>query len=210
MFFRKKESEAVRTVENFAQLHVGDLVTLKFREALPEGLSGETLTVDSVNAYDYAGSLMADFGLRHASGLYVSATYDPIEQTITFAHKIKHPEIIEIFGGDQLAGIFDPQSDSAVLDLRVDEVSEQRKAWVCEHYTRTLCEAQAYYYEEDRREKGISAYDDDGSVPFTYHELEGCSDNHSMSIEVWEDGETEFFAEVTVAESAVDAFLPSS
>ncbi|MGH1543092.1 MAG: hypothetical protein ACRBHB_21920 [Arenicella sp.] len=208
MLFKKKKSAPTRTIDNFGQLQVGDLVILKFREVLPEGVSGETLTVDGVNTYDYAGTLVSDFSLSHASGLKVNASYDSTEQTITFSHKIKHPEIIEIFDGDQLATIFDPEEAFAHLDLRVDAVTEQRKAWVCGRYTRTLCEAQAYYYNEDRRESGLSEYEDDGSVPFTYHELDGDSDNHSISIEVWEDGETEFFAEITLAESVVESFLP--
>lgn len=209
MFFKKKKAqELTRTVERFDQLHIGDLVTLKFREVLPEGLSGETLMVDGINTYDYAGDLVADFALSHASGLKVNACFDPSNESITFSHKLRHPEIVEIFDGDELAAIFDPEHQGAQLTLRSEAVSAQRAAWVCEHYTRTLCEAQAYYYNEDRRERGISAYED-GSVPFTYHELDGNSDHHSISIEVWEDGETEFFAELTVPATAVDSYLPS-
>ncbi len=209
MFFkRKNNADLTRTVDSFDQLHVGDLVTFKFREALPEGLSGETLTVEEVNTYDYAGELVSDFALSHSSGLKVNASFDPSSDSITFAHKIRHPEIIEIFDGDELATVFDPNHEQASLSLRVDQVDAQRSAWVCDHYSRTLCEAQAYYYNDDRRAKGVSAYEDE-SVPFTYHELDGNSDHHSISIEVWEDGETEFFAEVTVAATAVDSFLPS-
>jgi len=210
MFFKKKKSDSTaRVIASFNQLQKDDLVTLKFREVLPKGLSGETLTVEGVNTYDYAGELVSDFSLRHSSGLKVNATYDSDSDSITFSHKIRHPEIIEIFDGDELASIFNPDHDGAELTLREQATDEQRAPWVCEHYTRTLCEAQAYYYNEDRRDRGISAYEDD-SVPFTYHELDGNSDHHSISIEVWEDGETEFFAEVTVAATAVESFLPSS
>lgn len=208
MFFNKKKSTPTRTVENFAQLMVGDLVTLKFRQALPEGLSGESLRVQSVNTYDYAGTLVSDFMLSHSSGLRVNATYDPSQDLITFSHKLKHPEIIEIFDGDQLALIFDAQVPLASLDLRADAVSAERAAWVCDRYTRRLCDAQGYYYEEDRREQGLSDYEDDGSVAFNYHELDGDTEHHSMSIEIWEDGETEFFVEVSVSSSAVDAYFP--
>jgi len=209
MFFKKKkEVELTRTVERFDQLHKGDLVTFKFREALPEGISGETLTVESVNTYDYAGELVSDFALSHSSGLKVNAIYEVDSDSVTLSHKIRHPEIIEIFDGDELAGVFDAELQGVELNLRTDMVDQQRTAWVCEHYTRTLCEAQAYYYNEDRRGKGISTYEDN-SVPFTFHELDGSSDHHSISIEVWEDGETEFFAEVTVSTTAIESFLPS-
>ncbi|GAA6138260.1 hypothetical protein NBRC116583_20070 [Arenicella sp. 4NH20-0111] len=208
IFGRKKNIEKTRTVERFDQLHVGDLVAFKFREVLPEGLSGETLSVESVNTYDYAGQLVSDISLSHSSGLKVNATFDADREIITFSHKIRHPEIIEIFDGDELASIFDPDSSPAVLNLRSDAVSADREAWVCERYTRTLCEGQAYYYSEDRRESGISSYEDD-STPFTYHELEGSSDHHSLSIEIWEDGETEFFAEISVSLTAVESYLTS-
>ena len=208
MFFKKKKSEETRTIESFDQLIVGDLVALKFRQVLPEGLSGESLMVENVNTYDYAGTLVSDFELGHSSGLKVNATYDKSEDMITFSHKLRHPEIIEIFDGDQLALIFDSEVPLASLDLRNNTVSSDRAAWVCDRYTRTLCDGLAYYYEEDRRAKGVSVYDDDGSTPFNYHELEGSSDHHSISIEIWEDGETEFFAEVTVPSSAVDGYFP--
>ncbi len=208
MFFKSKKKIApTRTVENFGQMKEGDLVTFKFREALPQGLSGETLEVTKVNTYDYAGELVADFSLSHSSGLKVNATFDESTETITFADKIRHPEIIEIFDGDELAAVFDPDAGGVQLHIRAESVVDQRSPWVCLQYTRTLCEAQAYYYEEDRRERGISAYEDE-STPFTYHELEGNTDHHSLSIEVWEDGETEFFAEVTVSASSVESFLP--
>ena len=210
MFFKKKKSPPTRTIDNFSQLQIGDLVILKYREVLPAGVSGETFTVKSVSTYDYMGQAVADFVLSHSSGLKINACYDSDEEYITFSHKLKHPEIIEIFDGDQLAAIFDPEAEFAGLDLRVEAVSDERRGWLCEKYARTLCEGQAYYYEDDRREIGISKYDDDGSTAFTYHELEGDSDHHSISIEVWEDGETEFFAEVSVSESAVDAFLPNA
>ncbi len=208
MFF-KKEKVPTRTVERFDQLHQGDLVAFKYREILPEGISGETLMVEGVNTYDYAGELVSDFALTHSSGLKVNASYNAESDTITFAHKIRHPEIIEIFDGDELAAIFDPEESQAQLGLRADTVGEVRAPWVCDHYTRTLCEAQAYYYNEDRRDRGISAYEDE-SVPFTYHELDGSSDHHSISIEVWEDGETEFFAELTIPATAVESFLPNA
>ncbi len=166
------------------------------------------MSVDEINTYDYAGELVCDFSLSHASGLKVNATYDVDSDTITFSHKIRHPEIIEIFDGDELAAIFDPEADNAGLTLRESAVDSRRSEWVCSNYTRTLCEAQAYYYNEDRRDRGISAYEDE-STPFTYHELQGDSDHHSISIEVWEDGETEFFAEVTISASSVESFLPN-
>jgi len=209
MFFKKeKTQELTRTVERFDQLYKGDLVAFKYRAVLPEGVSNETLMVEGVNTYDYAGELVSDFALSHSSGLKINACYDIENDSLTLSHKIRHPEIIEIFDGDELASIFDSQYQGAELNLRADKVDEQRAAWVCDRYKRTLCEAQAYYYNEDRRAKGISSYED-ASQPFTYHELQGCTDHHSISIEVWEDGETEFFAELTVSASAVESFFAS-
>jgi len=156
MFFKKKETQATRTINDFRQLQVGDLISFKFREVFPDIISGETLSVESINTYDYMGELVSDFVLSHSSGFRVNATYDSEQKYITLSHKIGHPEIIEIFDGDQLATIFDPEQEPAELELRPEAVSDKRKAWVCERYTRTLCEAQGYYYNKDRRGLGVS------------------------------------------------------
>ena len=210
MFSKKKGvTSSFRTVKRFDQLRACDLVTFKYRQILPQGISGETLHVDSVGTYDYGGEVVADFRLSHSSGIRVNAIYDAENDEVTLSSKIAHSEIIEMFDDDDLARVFDPTLDRVKLSLNSEETKLSRKPWVCAKYQRTVCEGMAYYYAEDRREQGVSKFEDE-SMPFMYFELKGDSDHHALSIEVWEDGETEFFADLTVAASVVDVYLPSS
>ena len=203
MFGRKKKD--ARSVTKFSDLGVGDLVVFKAREALPFGVSDETLTVEKVGTYDYARQLVSDFTLTHDSGLRISASYDDDEDMITIAYKLKRSQVLSIFNGDDFAYIFEDESDYT-LEAQTDNISDELAHWVCDSYTPTLVAGSAYYYETDKRASGISA-DEDESTDFIFYELEGSNEFNSLSIEVWPDGETDVYCEITVKSNVIETFL---
>lgn len=205
MFGRKKDKE-VRSVTLFSDLDVGDLVVFKPRDVLPEGVSDETLTVEKVGTYDYFGTLASDFTLGHSSGLKVSASYNSEDETITLGYKMKRSVVLSIFGGSEFGQVFDEDLDSVVLDSNLENVSGDLKPWIADSYTRSVVAGSAYYYDEDRRGNGISS-DEDSAENFIYYELEGSNEVSSISVEVWADGETDVFCEITVKSSVVETFL---
>jgi hypothetical protein len=206
MFGRKKKQPVARSVSVFSDLHVNDLVIFKPREALPDGISDETLTVERIGTYDYQGELRSDFTLRHASGQRFSAGYDSEQDTITLGRKLKRSEVLTIFDEDDFADVFDSELGQVRLTASVDKLPKELQLWVDQAYERSVSEGIAYYYEADRRELGISAHEDE-SQQFTYFELEGENDKNSISIEIWADGETDVFCETTVKSNVVDTYL---
>ncbi|MFT6099341.1 MAG: hypothetical protein ACJAYF_001885 [Arenicella sp.] len=206
MFGRKKKEREARSVSVFSDLQLNDLIVFKPRDVLPNGISDETLTVEKIGAYDFDEDLSADFTLRHASGQRFSAAYDSDENTITFGRKLKRSEVLGIFDEDDFANVFDGGLSQVNLQASVENVPEDLQLWIDESYQRTVADGIAYYYESDRREQGVSAYKD-GSQQFTYFELEGGNDRNSLSIEIWSDGETDVYCEVTVKANVVDTYL---
>lgn len=206
MFGRKSKQKATRSVSVFSELEVNDLIIFKPREVLPHGVSDDTLTVEKIGGYDYNGSLSTDFTLRHSSGLRFSASYDAEDDTITLGRKLKQSEVLSIFNEDDFADIFEEELGGQRLNADVDNLDSEYQAWIAESYSRAVYAGIAYYYDEDRRSLGISS-NEDSSQQFTYFELEGANDRNSLSIEIWEDGETDVFCEVTVKSNVVDTYL---
>lgn len=205
MFSRKKREQA-RTVTVFSDLDVGDLVVFKPREVLPEGINDQTLTIEKVGTYDHNGILTPDFTLLHSSGLRFSATYDAEDDAIILGHKMGRSEVLSIFDEDCFADIFDVDKNHVALVPISENISGERRPWIANSYHRTVTAGIAYYYNDDRREPGISRYEDD-SLPFTYFELEADNEQKSLSIEIWDDGETDVFCEITVKATVVETFL---
>ncbi len=204
MFGRKKKKTA-RSITQFSELDVGDLIVFKPREILPVGINDETLTVEKVGTYDHNGSLTSDFTLTHSSGERFSAVYNEEEDTVTLGQKISRQEVLSIFDENEFADVFD-EGGSVTLNSILESVTDKRRAWVADTYDRTVAAGVAYYYDDDRRKSGVSQFEDD-SLPFTYFELEGSNQHNSLSIEIWDDGETDVFCEVTVKANVVETFL---
>jgi len=203
MFGRKKKD--ARSVTKFSDLGVGDLVVFKAREALPFGVSDETLTVERVGTYDYSRSLVSDFTLTHDSGLRITASYDDDEDMITLALKLKRSQVLSVFDGEDFGYIFENEGDY-ILESQTENISDELTPWVCQSYTPALIAGSAYYYETDKRAAGISG-DEDESTNFIYYELEGDNEFNSLSIEVWPDGETDVYCEITVKSNVIETFL---
>lgn len=204
--FNKKNKSSARMITLFSDLHVGDLVVFKPREVLPCGISDETLSLEKVGSYDYDGKLMSDFTLLHSSGSRYSAIYNAEEDTITIGNKLRRSEVMSIFDENSFADIFKYEYGDLELYSISENISSQHRPWVAESYKRSVVSGVAYYYEDDRRELGGSQYEDH-SQQFTYFELEGNNHVNSISIEVWADGETDVFLEITVKANVVETFL---
>ena len=204
--FSKNNKSSARMITVFSDLDIGDLVVFKPREILPCGISDETLSLEKVGSYDYGGKLISDFTLLHSSGLRYSAVYNTEEDTITIGNKLRRSEVVSIFDENSFADIFNYEYGDFELCSISKNISHQHRPWVAEAYKRSVTSGIAYYYENDRRRSGVSQYEDH-SQPFTYFELEGNNNVNSLSIEVWADGETDVFLEITVKANVVETFL---
>ncbi|MFT5611928.1 MAG: hypothetical protein ACI9WC_000955 [Arenicella sp.] len=202
----KRTKPPIRNISKFSELGVGDLVVFKPREALPQGISDETLTVDNVGSYDYSGRLSPDFTLVHSSGERYSAFYEPENDTITLGKKLTRDEVFSLFGEEAFAGVFEESGGRLTLETITDSVRNDLGAWIGESYNRTVTAGIAYYYENDKRTSGVSQHEDE-SMQFTFFELEASNGKNSLSIEIWGDGETDVYCEVTVKSTVVETFL---
>jgi len=180
--FKKKQKGAVRELSSPGQLISGDMITLKQRTEIPAELQGSDLTVTKVNAYQYRSGTVAEFVVESSGGKQYSVA--PDEDSDIFATDNKEP------------------IESALL--------EQEPGWINAKYFLNAEEAPAFFFDEDRRGMPDSTSEDDGSEELRYWELEGTNDSFSLTIEVYDGGETQCFVSKWLPDEMVENYWPKS
>lgn len=205
-FFGKSNKTEARVLSHPSQLAVGDMLTLKPRSELPEELQDATLTVRKIHAYQYSDGISPEYVLDSIDGKIYTFSMDDSENGdyFTISKKLSSQEVERFFIGDEIAELWG--EDFPVL--KVNNTSAGESGWLASEYRQTIKEATAYFYDSDRRQEGVSHYEDDAEE-LRYHECEGKEDRFSLTIEIWEDGSTEFFSQVNLPLGVIDEMWPN-
>ena len=208
-WFKKSNEEDGRILDHPSKLEKGDLISLKERSCLPINLQGQTLTVKSIGAYNYSDGLKAEFELEHVSGkiFYAMCGSESDGEYITFSLKLAHHDIESIFGLDEFSKVFDEDNSSALMVNRSDQAYEMQ-SWLPSSYYPSIRFGSAYYYDSDQRGNAISDFEDDGSDQVQFHEYDGDPDSFSLTIEVYEDGQTEVYLEYSCSLDLIEELWP--
>lgn len=205
-FFKKKEAPA-RRLEHPKDLRINDIITFKPRSVLPEELQGTTLTVKKVTCYEYSDGLSPEFTLETAEGKIYSFTYDTEDDGdfLCISRALSHEEIVSAFDEEQLGELWSEEFPT----LETRELEAPLSQWLGEAYRQTLKETTAYFYDEDRRGKAPSEFVDPNAQELRYHECEGTPDQFSLNVEIWEDGDTDIYAQVSVPLNVIEEMWPN-
>jgi hypothetical protein len=197
-----------RQLNGVSDLQVGDIVSLKHRNELPDPLQGADLEVTNIGTYQYESCNSTEFTLKTAENdvYFLSMEDDDGEQTLCFSIKIKRGDVLSLFDENAFGLLWDEDS---FPELTVNPV-EHLSPWVAERYYQNTKGAQGYFYNEDCRAKALSEYvsDDDGGEQFQYHECEGNDDRFGVSVEVWSDGTTDVYLQVFTRTDVIEQFHP--
>lgn len=209
MFKWFKGEKKARLLDHPKQLRVGDMLTLKPRSIVPEHLQGETLTVEQVQSYQYSEGLVPEFVVRSTSGetLSLQVAEEEEGEYLTLAKKLSHAQVVSIFDQAGFSEVFG--ENYAKFAVNHDSVDEAVAPWLGNKYFQSVKEGVAYFYNEDKRQAGVSEYEDDGSEELRYHECEGEPDDYSLNIEIWEDGSTDVYAELSMPINVIEEMWPN-
>lgn len=206
-FKNSSKDQQVRQLNHVRELQAGDLITFKPRTILPQELQGETVTVSKVYAYQYSEGLVAEFALSLKSGETLTCTLDENEEFLCLSKTIARETVGQLFNLDEFALLFG--EEYATITTLHSNTTTELKEWLADEYHQTIKEAPAYFYNEDRRTKGVSAYQDDASEELRYYECEGVPSEYSLYIEVWEDGSTDVFIQKSVPLNVIEEMWPN-
>ena len=206
-WFGKSDDSGTRVLNHPSDLQPSDFLTFKPFDPLPEDLQGATVSVKRVQAYQYSDGLTPEYVLETTDGrLYTMVIDDEDgEEELTLSRKISGSEAEAIFGGDNIGELW----AEGPTRLAANHKPEGLASWLGDSYFQNVQEGVAYYFKDDRRRTGVSQYADDGSEELRYHECEGEPDHFGFSVEIWEDGSTEFFLQLSVPTNMIEEMWPN-
>lgn len=208
-WFKRKKPKPARNLDHPRDLVTGDMITLKERSIVPDELQGATLTVEKVQAYQYSDGLAPEFVLRLPTGqTYTAMCVDEEDgELMVLSKELTRKDVATLFDAEEFGGLFGESFPE--VHVNKDAVKAELRAWVGDSYFQSIKEAGAYFYNEDRRAVGASSYADDGGEELRFHECDGSPDQFSLNVEIWEDGETDVFAQISLPLNVIEAMWPN-
>lgn len=205
----KKNKKSQRQLNSPTQLKVGDIVVLKERLSLPDELQGQQLEVSHVGTYQYASGVEKEFTLRNAESrsYYMCVDDNDGDPILCFTIKVPRNSVLEIFNEDDFARLWEADFAS----LKTQSIPEKYTNWLTDNYHQIIKDEEGYFYNRDCGDKPPSGHLDDDGEEFRYHECEGApNDDRSLIVEVFGNGETDVFLEVSTSLDVIDELWPSA
>jgi len=80
---------------------------------------------------------------------------------------------------------------------------------LADNYQQEVKNSEGYFYSRDCGDELPSTHQDDDGQEFHFHECSALNDdNHALSVQVWGDGETDVFLEVSTPLDVIADMLP--
>jgi len=206
--FNKDKHQVQRSLTQPEELQKGDIVVLKERRALPSELQGQQLEVTHVGTYQYSDGMQKELTLRSVDNktYYLSVDDNDGDPLLCFAIKIPMNLVLEIFDEDEFAALWEHGSASLHTN---ENKPEEYTAWLSSDYKQTVNNGEGYFYDRDCSDDAPSSFQDDDGEEFRFHECTSMiNSNYSLSVEIWEDGETDVFLEVATATDVIAELWP--
>lgn len=204
LFGKNKETKSPRKIVSLDDIQVGDMLEFKDRPDLPMQIRGETMKVKGIGHYQYDAEESIEFSLQTPTGDDISLAYTTIDEgDIVLSVKLAENRVLQVFDETEFSRLWDEDFPTITAN---PQNAKSLSEWVCESYRQTAKEATAYYYNEDRRIKGVSMHEDHDSEELRYHEAVGATDNHALNVEVWGSGETEVYMCRTFSMSIITGY----
>ena len=201
------KEEKLRSLTRVAELEAGDIITLKYRNEIPEELQGKDLTVTAIGTYQYSSYTSTEFTLKTTEDkvFFLSEDDDDGEITLCFSRKSNRSEVLDLFE-EEVFGLLWDEDEFPEIETREQS---SLKGWTAECYRQTMKSGQGFFYNRDCRDEKLSTHEsDDDGEEFQFHECEGSDDSFGLSVEIWEDGATDVYLQVYTNTDVVEQFYP--
>jgi hypothetical protein len=202
-FFSKKSSDT-RILETPQQLKAGDIISLKYRESLPESLREQQFEVVKVGAYEYSSGVNKEVVLKGEENqlYFMSIENEDGEDQLCFSNKISRQQALALFSEDAFSQLWSEDW----IELKVVENIDALKGWYTSQYSQTIKEQEAYFYDRDCEDEDLSLAEDGDEL--RYHECEGVDDHYGLNVEIWGDGSTDVFLQVYCPTEVIEEMWP--
>ena len=190
MFSFFKDKPEIRTLEKPQELQIGDIVSFKDLPPIPPDMQGQDFEVTKITGCEYRSGFTTDFIIKSAEGLVVALSIesDNGDDQLVLSRVINRKIVLSLFGEDNFSQLWDDEHIELITQAELPELA----GWYTESYQQQVCEQEGFFYEQDTR-KDVNA--DDG-LEFRYHECLSSDEQFGLTVEVYEDGDTEVSLQV--------------
>ncbi len=205
--FNKDKSSTIRALTRPEELQQGDIVILKERRALPIELQGQQLEVTAVGTAQYSDGFEKELTLRSAENktYYLSVDNNDGDPHLCFSIKIPRDIVLTTFDSDNFAQLWEDE----FVNLAVKNKPKAFAAWLSDDYQQTVKDGEGYFYNRDCTDEILANCLDDDGEEFRFHECNAQIDhNYSLSVQVWQDGETDVFLALSTPLDVIADMLP--
>ena len=205
--FNKDKKPAFRSLAQPQELQAGDIIILKERRILPPELQGQQLEVTGVATVQYSDGAEKELTLRSVDNktYYMGVDDNDGDPKLCFSIKIPRKTVLAIFDTDNFAELW----DEGFASLEIQDKPEEIAAWLADSYQQEVKDGEGYFYDRDCGDEPPSKLQDDDGQEFHFHECSALTDDHhSLSVQIWADGETDVFLEISTPIDVIADMLP--
>ncbi|MEZ0148962.1 MAG: hypothetical protein AB9Q19_06545 [Candidatus Reddybacter sp.] len=203
LFSRNKPSKE-RQLDCPSQLLIGDMLSLKYRDSLPQELREQSLEVIKVGTYEFASGCSKEVVLKDAENrlYFMGIDNEDGKLSLCFARKIARQQLFTFIDEDSFAQLWSQDWPELIVQNPPSELAD----WLSPRYQQSHKEQEAYYYDRDCQGEDLAAAEDGEELRI--HECEGGDGQYGLSVEISEDGATEVFLQVYCAVDVIEQMWP--
>ncbi|MBL4781992.1 MAG: hypothetical protein JKX92_07090 [Porticoccaceae bacterium] len=202
--FSRKKPTSERQLHCPSQLLVGDMISLKYRDSLPQELREQSLEVIKVGTYEFASGTSKEVVLKDAHNqlYFMGIDNEDGKISLCFARKIPRQQLFTFIEEDSFAQLWSQDWPELIVENPPKELTD----WLSPRYQQSIKEQEAYYYDRDCQGQDLSAAEDGEELRI--HECEGSDDHYGIGVEISGDGSTEIFLQVYCVVDVIEQMWP--
>jgi len=202
--FSRNKPASERQLDCPSQLLVGDMLSLKYRDSLPQALREQSLEVIKVGTYEFASGSSKEVVLKDAHNqlYFMGIENEDGKLSLCLARKIARQQLFAFINEDSFAQLWSPDWPELIVQNPPSELAD----WLSPRYQQSIKDQEAYYYDRDCQGEDLAAAEDGEELRI--HECEGSDDHYGLGVEISEDGSTEIFLQVYCAVDVIEQMWP--
>lgn len=202
--FSRNKPASERQLYCPSQLLVGDMLSLKYRDSLPQALREKSLEVIKVATYEFASGSSKEVVLKddHNQLYFMGIENEDGKLSLCFARKITRQQLFTFIDENSFAQLWSQNWPELIVQNPPSELAD----WLSPRYQQSIKEQEAYYYDRDCQGEDLAAAEDGEELRI--HECEGSDDHYGLGVEVSEDGSMEIFLQVYCAVDVIEQMWP--
>lgn len=207
LFKKSAPEKPVRSLDHASKLILGDILEFSDSFTLPNDIRKQKFEIIAIETFEFEHQHYPRFKLQgNLDGyLWLSLPGDN-NNSFHISLEINRDEVEQLFDLDEFADIFD-DGFSEITSQQAVSIGD----WHADKYFQRDLATVAFHHREDLRETPPSKYNEDSNGRrFEYYHLHDSKEQKLVDIIVTDNGETDVYLTMQLANDAIAGFWPIS